>query len=153
MKPEQRKTLERRFLAFKGIRELGKTRGIDKISNLKCHEQRIYFLYLFPTLLIGLLPPLYLKHFCLFSNSIFILLKETITDEELNECDVMLDKFVKSFEELYGKENITIYIHMIRHLVAKVRALGPLWACSTFPFESNGGAIKRLVKGTTNVTL
>lgn len=151
--PEKRKILERRFMCFKGIREIGKIRGIEKITNLKCHEQRIYFLYLLPTLMIGILPPLYLNHFNLFSKSIYILLKEVITNAELNDCERMLDEFVRSFEKLYGKGNVTIYVHMLRHVVSKVRALGPLWTFSTFPFESNGGALKRLVKGGSKVML
>lgn len=151
--PEKKKILERRFLCFKGITEIGKIRGIDQIQNLKCHEQRVYFLYLFPTLMIGILPPIYLNHFNLFSKSIYSLLKETITKAELNECEQTLDEFVELFEKLYGKGNVTIYIHMLRHVTSKVRALGPLWSFSTFPFESNGGALKRLVKGGSKVIL
>lgn len=130
---------------------MGKVRGLEKISNLKCHEQRAYLLYLLPTVFMGILPNEYLGHFNLFSESMYILLQENISKEELNKCDIMLDEFVKNFESLYGKSSVTIYIHMLRHVVSNVRALGPLWAISTFPYETNGGALKRLVKGTTSV--
>lgn len=149
--PRKRQILEKRIKNFKGIKEMGKVRNIDKVNSLKCYEQRIYLLYLLPIFLQGLLPTEYLKHFNSLSSSIYILLKEKITITELNRCENTLNEFVKSYEELFGKTNVTIYTHMIRHIVSSVRCLGPLWSFSTFSFESNGGALKRLVQGSNSV--
>lgn len=56
-----------------------------------------------------------------------------------------------SFEKLY---NISFSVHLLIHLAASVhnRGGGPLWATSTFPFESFNGIWLKFFNGTTHVS-
>lgn len=149
--PKKSKILENRILNLKTSKEIGKIRSVSFIHNFKAHEQRACLLFLFPILLNGILPKIYLNHFCLLSESTYILLQRTINTTELKKCEEMLNKFVQEFEVLYGKENVTMNVHWLLHTVYIVKALGPLWSYSTFCFESYNGVLKRYVKGTRNV--
>lgn len=42
-------------------------------------------------------------------------------------------------------------VHLCMHLGKIVSMLGPLWAYSTFVFESGNDCLKRLIKGTTGI--
>ncbi|XP_011685212.1 PREDICTED: uncharacterized protein LOC105448390 [Wasmannia auropunctata] len=75
--------------------------------------------------------------------SLFILLQNNITDKELQKCEIDLLRFVADFEILYGKENVTFNIHALLHIVESVRMCGPLWATSTFSFESTNFHLKQ----------
>lgn len=44
-------------------------------------------------------------------------------------------------EELYGVENCAFIVHQLMHLVASVKAFGPLSGVSAFVFESNNGQL------------
>lgn len=69
-------------------------------------------------------------------DSIFILLQESISKENLEICDEKLVTFVAQYQEMYGIELMTFNIHSLLHLVKYVCRSGPLWASSTFCFES-----------------
>lgn len=56
-----------------------------------------------------------------------------------------------NFEKLYGAANASFNVHLLMHLAASVRNWGPLWATSTFPFESFNGTLLRFFSGTTHV--
>lgn len=62
-----------------------------------------------------------------------------------------LGKFVLNFEKLYGATNASFNAHLLIHVAASVRNWGPLWATSTFPFESFNGTLLRFFSGTTHV--
>lgn len=47
---------------------------------------------------------------------------------------------------------MTFNIHLFTHIVQSVKQWGPLWATSTFPFESNMGALLKYFNGTQNVS-
>lgn len=54
--------------------------------------------------------------------------------------------FVSRAEGLYGECFMTFNVHQLLHLGTCVENLGPLWACSAFPFESGNGRITKMVK-------
>ena len=55
-------------------------------------------------------------------------------------------------EELYGIRSCTFNIHQWSHLVNSTQMCGPLWAVSTFTFESNNGVLKKMNQGTQYVS-
>lgn len=149
--PKKKEILEKRIRDLKPTKEVCNIRPLSEINNYKAHEQRAFLLFFFPIILNGLLPKAYLDHFNLLSESTYILLKAQISNQELEQCEINLRQFVETFEALFGKENVTMNIHLLLHTVYIVRALGPLWCYSTFCFESNNGVLKRYVKGPRNV--
>lgn len=98
----------------------------------------------------GLLPRRYIEHFKLLSSAIHTLLLTSISMENINAAELKLERFSNEFEGLYGKENVTMNIHLLRHIANAVRHNGPLWAQSTFGFETNNGVLAR-VTAKTNI--
>lgn len=62
----------------------------------------------------------------------------------------MLANFADSFQDLYGQENVTMNIHLLRHMANSVRQLGPLWSQSAFGFETNNGVLIRFRTATNH---
>lgn len=91
--------------------------------------------------LVGVLPNKFITHFQILSSSIYALLQENISHEQISSAESNLNKFADMYEELYGKKNVTMNIHLLRHIANAVRNLGPLWAQSTFGFETNNGIL------------
>lgn len=54
-----------------------------------------------------------------------------------------MNQFVAEFEILYGKENVTINLHLLKHLAPMVRKLGPCWAQSAYGFEAMNGTVTK----------
>lgn len=108
-------------------------------------------LYYLPVCLPGFLPNVYVKHVRLFSAAVYILLQKTISSEEVDRAEQMLQLFVKQHQDLFGKQNMVMVVHLLTHLTESVRRLGPLWCHSAFPFERNNGFLLKLANGTTDV--
>lgn len=149
---KNRELLNKRILAIKPNREVvRKPRSLENRSKYKASEFRSMLLYYFPVCLAGLVPSVYLKHVRLLSAATYILLKTTITYEEIDEAEKMLHQFVVQHQQLFGVENMVMNIHLLKHLADSVRSLGPLWCHSADSFERNNGVLLRKVNGTTDV--
>ncbi len=117
----------------------------------KGNEHRSWmFFYAIPSL-INILPARYLLHYKLFVEAVYILSKRSIKSSELERADVNLKAFVGDFERLYGTMKMVYNVHQLSHLVDSVKETGPLWATSTFHFESNNGKLISFVHGTKDV--
>lgn len=103
--------------------------------------------YGLPTLY-GILPNSYFTHYSLFVHAIYLLLKDSISEENLKEADNALLNFCKTFPILYGERYCTMNLHQLLHLTADVKDLGPLYTHSCFPFEDKNGFILKLIHGT-----
>lgn len=136
--------LNKRLIGIKTISEFSrKPREITKFGEFKANELREIMLYYLRFAVSGLINSKYVKHFHLFCSSMYMLMTESISKESIEEADKRLNIFVDEFEILYGRENITMNIHLIRHMASTVRNCGPLWAQSAYGFESNNGNIVR----------
>lgn len=77
----------------------------------------------------------------------FLLCKDIITTEDFKKCEELVD-FVKQFETLYGKPNVSFNVNLCLHLPESVKNWGPLWAHSGYIFESFDGEILKMFHGT-----
>ncbi|KAK0141862.1 hypothetical protein N1851_020460 [Merluccius polli] len=82
---------------------------------------------------------------------LFYALPDAIKVRHVDVAEQALRKFVLNFEKLYGAANASFNVHLLMHLAAGVRNWGPLWATSTFPFESFNGTLLKFFSGTTHV--
>lgn len=136
--------LSKRIVCIKPLIEITrKPRSIYERKDYKANEYRTLLLYYLRYCLVDLLPMRYINHFQLFSSAVYILLKEHVSNENITTAEAMLLKFADKFEDLYGKHNVTMNLHLIRHMANSVRHLGPLWAQSTFAFETNNGVLMK----------
>lgn len=144
--------LDQKLLSIKPISEISrKPRSIKNRCDYKANEFRSILLYYFPVCLINVLPSEYVEHFQLLSSAIYILSKSSISRDDLFEAEQKLKIFVREYENLYGKIEMVMNVHLLTHIVESVRNLGPLWTQSAFPFERNNGILLKLINGSTDV--
>lgn len=128
-------------------------RPLEEFRYWKASEWRAWLLFYCLPCLEGVLESRYLKHLSLLVSSIFLLLQQSITCEEVNKADVMLLEFVIKFQLLYGETAMTFNVHLLTHLAKSVKLWGPLWAHSAFVFESANGNLLKLFHGTKSVAV
>lgn len=121
-------------------------RRIDDRCHWKASEWKHWLLYYALPCLDGLLPPEYWRHLAKLSEGVHILLRETLSAQDVGHAENLLSSFVTRCETLYGVAAATFNVHQILHLAENVRQLGPLWANSAFVFE---GGNSKLVKSVT----
>ena len=84
--------------------------------------------------------------------SLHQLLGTCILSGDLAKVKAALDLFIVNVEELYGVEHCSFNVHQLSHLAKSTRMCGPLWAVSTFVFESNNAILKNMIQGTQHVS-
>lgn len=118
-------------------------RDIEKhYSNFKATELQTWLLFYSIPCMKDILAEEYHSHLCLLSEGVYLLLGQTITEEEITRAECLLEEFYKSFPLLYNKGSCGLNFHNVgSHLTSFVRQWGPLWAWSCFPFEDANAAI------------
>ncbi|KAK3910317.1 Peptide chain release factor 1 [Frankliniella fusca] len=97
------------------------------------------------------LPEVYSQHWLLLVIAINLLLKEVISQDDVEMARLLLSEFVEEAQQLYGKEVMTYNVHGLLHMALMVKRWGALWATSTFLFESYNGVIVRNLHGTIHI--
>lgn len=72
-----------------------------------------------------------------------MLLQGRIPIKNIEIAEKRLIQFADDYETLYKKHNVTLNIHLMRHIGAAVRNLGPLWSQSAFAMEDSNGHLVR----------
>lgn len=126
-------------------------RPISKRAHYKANEWRSVLIFYSLLILLGILPEPYYSHFKKLVLAIRILLQGSFTYDDVRKADKLLVSFVENYENLYGKKLMLYNVHMLLHLGKVTTMLGPIWAYSTFPYESGNGRLVKLAKGTTGV--
>lgn len=126
-------------------------RSLKDKEHFKANEWRTFLLYYLRFSLGGILNHCYIEHFELLSAATFLLSKKKIHVNEVEKAREMLIRFVNEFESLYGQKNVTMNIHLLRHLADAVMNSGPLWSHSMFAFEQSNGELVKSVKAYTKV--
>ena len=121
-------------------------RSLSSIGKWKAREYENFILYYSVPLFSLILTKKKLDHWCLFVKSLHILLGDNVQPEKVTDADKMLHKFVYDTEEIYGKCEMTSNLHQMLHISRKVSDWGPLFAHSTYPFESFNYKISKSVK-------
>lgn len=149
---KHQEVLNKRILSIKPCTFITRLpRSLKHIGKFKASEFRSLLLFYLPVALRGILKKKYLDHFILLSSSIHKLLATKISNEDISLVEDSLNQFVKEYEEYYGKESMTMNIHLLTHIAFCVKNLGPLWTQSMFSFESNNATFSRYVKGHNDV--
>lgn len=149
--PKKQSLLSKRIVQIKPSSIIScRPRPLDEIKQYKAKDFRNLLLYYMPICSRGILKPVYYEHFLLLSTAIYTLLKSEISASEVNLAETKLQRFVKDFESLYAPQYVTMNIQLLSHLAESVRRSGPLWAQSTFFFESYNGIILKSIQGPTN---
>lgn len=149
---DQKFELNRRLLALKPPTRINrKPRNILERSYFTANEYRSHLWFYLKYALKGLLDSKLVIHFDLLSRATYMLSGTHITHSEVQIANKMLNRFSDEFEQYYGRDAVTINVHLLRHYANVVFNTGPLWCHSLFTFESNMGELKRLFCGTVDV--
>lgn len=111
-------------------------RQLREYKKYKANEwEPILIHYLYPAL-VGIMPQKYMNHVMLLSSSIHQLLDPKLNEVTISSCEKKLNLFLRQFENLYGKHNMSYNIHLLSHLIDAVRNFGALYNFSLFPYEA-----------------
>lgn len=127
------------------------TRSLEDRSHWKAKEWENWLLYYSIPLLQTIVNDEILQHWFLLVNSLHGLLKTSLSIDELDQIDESLHKFVLGVERLYGKRCLTYNVHQLLHIARSVYNWGPLWAHSTFPFESGNNKLLKAIHSAKGV--
>lgn len=145
--------LSNRIISLKPVSEISRTpRSIFSRGEYKANELRNMMLFYLRFALPGLLPKKYIDNFQLFSSAMYLLMKDKISREDVNQAQMKLTKFREQYEDLYGKNMVTMNLHLIGHSPETVMHLGPLWTVSAYAAESNNGLVVRSNTSTKDMT-
>jgi hypothetical protein len=95
----------------------------------------------------GVLNGMCYHHFLTFVEAMDILHKDVVSDLEVKRAETLLKEFVQKFESIYGKNQMTVNVHLLLHLCNNVKMFGPLHNYSLFVFESFNGVINKYITG------
>ncbi|KAE8744728.1 hypothetical protein FOCC_FOCC008636 [Frankliniella occidentalis] len=113
-----------------------KPRNIGKKKSLKGSEWEHILLYFGVPCMQGIVQPEKITLFGLLSSAIYILSRDSITEQNFQTADRLIRLYMIRFQNTYGPINMRFNIHMLSHLVKVCRSWGPLFVHSTAPFES-----------------
>ncbi|XP_013421011.1 uncharacterized protein LOC106181232 [Lingula anatina] len=128
-------------------------RAFTELKHWKASEFRSILLFHSVACLVGILPYEYLSHYFFLVESIYLLLKSSITTADVARARVLLKLFCAQIDCLYSPRNETYNVHCLVHLCDKVTELGPLWTQSCFFYEDLNGDLRKLFHGTSSVEL
>lgn len=152
MKKCYQRIFDERICSIKPTTDIGvKPLSIFNRGNYKAKSYRLMLLFYVRCCLPGCLDSKFIDNFELLSSAIYTLLCEKITYEDINQAEMKLKDFVESFQKLYGKESVTMNVHLLNHISESVRQSGPLWSQSAFSFESNNGELVRSNNAKLNI--
>ncbi|KAK3918902.1 Putative nickel insertion protein [Frankliniella fusca] len=118
------------------------------MADWKSSMFKSWFLYFSVAVLHGLLPPLYHRHYSSLVAAVQLLNAEEVSVATRTTAKELLEKFMSHFEDMYGREYMTLNFHQLLHLEKLVEELGPLWTTSCFSLESINGELLKMIHGT-----
>lgn len=146
------KEVDSRLASIKPPSSITRTpRSTTERKTWKAHEFRAWLLHYSLPVLQGILPDVYFQHYLLLVHAMYLLLQSSISPEEIDNAEKVLNHFVYLLPVLYSERYMSANIHDLLHLPQCVRDAGPLHVFSCFSFESTNHALVRLIHGTQAV--
>lgn len=100
----------------------------------------------------GILPQEHYVCWQTFVLSCFFLCRRQISDIELKKADLLLLKFCKKVQELYGPHTVTPNMHLHCHLAECVRDYGSVYSFWLFSYERYNGTLGSYPTNKRNTT-
>lgn len=123
-----------------------KPRRLDDLERFKATEFRQFLLYTGPIVLKNVVTPQSYELCMSLSVAIGILVSDKFNLSLNSYANDLLQFFVKKFEALFGRQQVSYNVHCVLHLAADARRLGPLDSFSAFQYESKLGTLKKLIR-------
>ena len=101
----------------------------------------------------GLLPEEHLNCWHTFVMACRLLTVPTLSCADLTKADMLLLKFCRQFEVLYGKDYVRINMHLHCHLKECVEDYGPVYSFWCFAFERFNGVLGSTVTNNRSIEI
>lgn len=98
-----------------------------------------------------LLPKNIILHWAFLVEAVNLLMKEEITNFEVDLADQLLHQFVSETEIIYTKTAMTFNVHSLLHLAKSVYNWGPLWVHNAYSFEPGNGELLKVIHAAKGV--
>jgi Transposase family tnp2 len=134
--------------------EISRTyRSLERsFSDWKASEFRNFLLFYSAPSLKNILPDQYYKHWLLLVNYMRILTQKNISNADLELCRKLAIRFTQQIPELYGSKFVRSNVHILQHIVHSTYLWGGPWSSSSFLYESLGGFLGDLFKGSKGIS-
>jgi len=132
------------------IREL---RPMTDVALWKASEFRSWLLFYMVVDLKGLLKEKYLLHFAILAKATYILLKSSVSMDEVKEAHRLFMLYTHFFQQYFGEENMRYNVHLLSHIARGVINFGPMWVHNSFLYEGKNRYLRSLTKSPNNVAL
>lgn len=110
-------------------------------GGFKADQWKTWITVYSPIVLKGILPNNHLQCWLLFVRACTILGQRIIKISDISTADLLLLNYCKLFEDLYGKDNCTMNLHLHLHIKGTMLDFGPSHAFWCFPFERYNGIL------------
>lgn len=140
--------LTKKLLSIKPPDIVGRLpRSLEDLKHWKATELKNWLLHYSVAVFRGSMQPLDFFHWTLLVGGTGILCSDSISKQDLENADSMLQDFVLLMGMIYVQTKCTMNVHLLLHFAYYVTRRGPLWSYSCFAFESMNAFIKPLVHG------
>ena len=111
-------------------------------SAFSADQWKYWTLYYSTMVLFDVLDRADLECWCHFVLGCRILCHHTLTKTQLQLGDSLLLRFCKKVQQLYGNDEITIYMHLHAHIKSCIEDYGPLHGFWVYAFERYNGILE-----------
>lgn len=120
---------------------------LNDLNDWKSNQLFQFSFFVFPIVFQNILNEQVYEHFLL---NLYILMKlwnDGLSDNEIIEIQRLIKIYTEKIELYYEKDDLTLNVHLLSHLVITYVNFGPLKYNNAFIYEHLNGYIKRLVTG------
>ncbi len=96
------------------------TRHINEIASWKANEWKTWLIVCIP-ILKGVLSDTYVNHLSKFVVAMTLLLRDRVTEEDIEKADQLINQFIVEAGDLYGQKVYTFNMHLLLHFPQCVR--------------------------------
>ncbi|XP_034243490.1 uncharacterized protein LOC117646559 [Thrips palmi] len=121
---------------------------VTKLGYWKASLCRNFLLYFALPIMNGIMKADYYNNLSLLVEGLSLLDKQSIFPANTVTADNDLKSFCSGFENLYGVRNMSMNIHLLRHLAKSVEDTGNLFVTSCYRLEDFNGKVSALAHGT-----
>ena len=152
--PNNLAAIDERLLSIKTPKSITRTpRSLTLRSSWKASEWRSWLLNYSLICLTGILPSKYFNHLSKLVCGIEMLLRDSISSNDISCANKLLVEFVIDFQKYFEKENMTYNIHLLLHIPRSVKNLGPLYMHDAFGFENQNRLLLQMKKSPTEIAI
>lgn len=144
---ETKAVINARIACLRPPREVRRLpKDLSQVHDYNARDWENFCLYFSVPLFKNILPERYLKHWILFVQALYLLLKAELSRSEIEVARALLKMFVDGVMELYGRKELSFNTHISTHAADNAERWGNAWSVATYAFENGNKILKTKIK-------